>query len=529
MGRPIKLLDATKGRPRLDRYELIAELAAGGMATVYLARIGGAGGFQRFVAIKRLHPHLAHEPEFMEMFLDEARLAAGIHHPNVVPILEVGEVDAGEQYLVMEYIEGDTLGNLRAAARKKGERLGMPVMSRLLLDALQGLHAAHELRDEGGQLLNVVHRDVSPQNILVGIDGSARITDFGVARATTRLASTRSGDVKGKVAYMAPEQVRADPEIDRRADVFAMGIVIWEVFADRHLFRGGNEIATITRVLNEPIPNLHEVDPQIPAALAGVIATALQRDRDLRWPTCEAFARALEQSLRGTATPATQREVVLDAEKYLGEDIHNRRDLVRAWLASSVDTWNDTSGASSSISRKAQLAAHGQHGQHGQLSGNGTGSGPLPHVATVASDPGTTAGAAVTSRHDTGSHRSLLAAVAGIAGTVVVGGIAFLALRPAEPPATAPAAATTTTAPSATAAVASADSPPEAAPSASVAVSAAPSAEPAPPEPPVKTTKVDTKRAVGAKAAAPATTAADKPPSGKGPNVEADSTLNPFR
>jgi eukaryotic-like serine/threonine-protein kinase len=527
MGRPIKLLDATKGRPRLDRYELIAELAAGGMATVYLARIGGAGGFQRFVAIKRLHPHLAHEPEFMEMFLDEARLAAGIHHPNVVPILEVGEVDAGEQYLVMEYIEGDTLGNLRTSARKKGDRLGMAVMCRLLLDALQGLHAAHELRDEAGQLLNVVHRDVSPQNILVGIDGAARITDFGVARATTRLASTRSGDVKGKVAYMAPEQVRADPDIDRRADVFAMGIVMWEVFADKHLFRGGNEIATITRVLNEPIPNLHEVDPQIPPALAGVIATALQRDRDRRWPTCEAFARALEQALRGAINPATQREVALDAEKYLGEDIHNRRELVRAWLASSVDTWNDTSGASSSISRKAQLAAQAQ------LSGSGTGSGPLPHVATVASDPGTTAGAAVTSRPDNGGHRSLLAAVAGIAGTVLVGGIAFLALRPsppASPTASVPAFASpgASTALSASAAASAEDAAPVA-PTPSAA-SAAPSAEPAPPEPTVKTTKGEPKRGVGAaRTPAGTATAGEKPPSGKGPNVEADSTLNPFR
>jgi serine/threonine-protein kinase len=509
MGRPIKLLDAAKGRPRLDRYELIAELAAGGMATVYLARLGGAGGFQRFVAIKRMHPHLAHEPEFMEMFLDEARLAAGIHHPNVVPILEIGESGGGEQYLVMEYIEGDTLGNLRAAARKMGERLSMAVTCRLLLDSLQGLHAAHELRDEGGRLLDVVHRDVSPQNILVGIDGTARITDFGVARATTRLASTRSGDVKGKVAYMAPEQVRADPDVDRRADIFAMGIVMWEVFADRHLFRGGNEIATITRVLNEPIPNLRDVDPNIPAALAGVVATALQRDRAHRWPTCEEFARALERSLRTSIAPATQREVAVDAERFLGPEIHARRELVRAWLAGSIDTWNDTSIASS-ISRKQQLAG---------LVGPPAPPPPVPNVAT---DPGTTAGAAVPPLPESSANRrSLLAAVGGIAGTLVVGGVAFLALRPSTP-------AVSSSAPSATAAtgsVAAASSASAPAPSASVAAPA-PSASTAPAAEPIATGKSKTPGKTGGSGKAPPTGGTGTP---KGSNVEADSTLNPFR
>ncbi len=506
MGRPIKLLDATKGRPRLDRYELIAELAAGGMATVYLARIGGAGGFQRFVAIKRLHPHLAHEPEFMEMFLDEARLAAGIHHPNVVPILEVGAGDGGEQYLVMEYIEGDTLGNLRVAARKKSERVGMAVTCRLLLDSLQGLHAAHELRDEGGNLLQVVHRDVSPQNILVGIDGTARITDFGVARAATRLASTRSGDVKGKVAYMAPEQVRADPDVDRRADIFAMGIVMWEVFADRHLFRGGNEIATITRVLNEPIPNLRDVDPEIPAALAGVVATALQRDRDRRWPTCEEFARALEHALRSSIAPATQREVALDTERFLGEEIQNRRDLVRAWLASSQDTWSDTSIASS-VSRKQQLA--------------GLVAPPPPPVPMVATDPGTVAGAAVPPHSEATKHKPLLAAAGGVGVTLLLGGIGFLAFRPATTPTSAvaasaaPVVATATAVPSAAVSVA----PP---PTATAPASASAVADPEPP--PVPKGGKGQPKGGGAKTGGTATGTGTK-----GPNVEADSTLNPFR
>src|SRR5689334_19182279 len=175
------------------------------MATVFLARLGGVGGFQRFVAIKRLHPHLATEEEFVEMFLDEARLAAGIHHPHVVPILEVGTSDAG-YYLVMEYIEGDTLARLMARAATSNSPVPRPILIRIVLDSLAGLHAAHELTDASGELVGLVHRDVSPQNLLVGLDGSSRITDFGVARANSRLTSTGAGTMKGKLAYMAPEQ-----------------------------------------------------------------------------------------------------------------------------------------------------------------------------------------------------------------------------------------------------------------------------------------------------------------------------------
>src|SRR5262249_7309709 len=168
------------------------------MATVFLGRILGVGGFQRFVAIKRLHPHLAHEEEFVEMFLDEARLAAGIHHPHVVPILEVGTSAAG-YYLVMEYIEGDTLARLMAPPATSGNPVPRSILLKILLDSLAGLHAAHELHDANGDPVGLVHRDVSPQNLLVGMDGSSRITDFGVARANSRLTSTAAGTMKGKL------------------------------------------------------------------------------------------------------------------------------------------------------------------------------------------------------------------------------------------------------------------------------------------------------------------------------------------
>lgn len=326
----VKLLDV---RQRLDRYELVGELASGGMATVFLGRIGGVGGFQRFVAIKRLHPHLAREQEFIDMFVDEARLAAGIHHPNVVPILDIGASEDG-YFLVMEYIEGDTLARLLARAASQGERLPLPIALRILLDTLAGLHAAHELRDEQNELLGLVHRDVSPQNILVGMDGTSRITDFGVAHASSRLSTTRGGQLKGKLAYMAPEQARGQ-QIDRRADVFASGTVLWEVLAGRRLFKADSDAETLNRVLFEPIPRAREIDPSLPAALDIVTAKALERDPDQRFASCAELADALERAARSTRLVASTRDVADYVRTVMGQEVEQQRDAVRAWLATS--------------------------------------------------------------------------------------------------------------------------------------------------------------------------------------------------
>ncbi len=327
----VKLLDPSDPRRRLDRYELIGEIAAGGMATVFLARLEGAGGFQRFVAIKRLHPHLASEQEFVEMFLDEARLAAGIHHPHVVPILEVGTTEAG-YYLVMEYIEGDTLSRIYARALSGGQPAPRPILARIALDALAGLHAAHELTDAQGRHVELVHRDCSPQNILVGVDGCSRITDFGVARATSRLASTRSDRLKGKLAYMAPEQTKGGA-LDRRADVFAMGIVLWEVLSGRRLFKAESEAATLSRIVLEPIPRLRDANPDAPAALDEVCARALARDLERRYQSAAEFAEALERAARESGEPAASpREVASYVQAVLGQDIAAQRESVRVWL-----------------------------------------------------------------------------------------------------------------------------------------------------------------------------------------------------
>jgi serine/threonine-protein kinase len=349
-----KLFDPGVGRQRVDRYELVGELASGGMATVFLARLTGVGGFQRFVAMKRLHPHLANEKEFVEMFLDEARIAARIHHPNVVPILEVGASPVG-YYLVMEYIEGDTLARLLARAAQRGKRLPIPIALRIALDTLSGLHAAHELRDDAGSPINLVHRDVSPQNVLVGVDGIARITDFGVARAASRLTATRVGQLKGKIAYMAPEQAAGEESLDRRADVFAAGIVIWEELAAKRLFKAENEAATLSRVMSEPVPPLSVIVPGLSVQLSNVVMRALERDPDRRFATCAQFGDALEAAATGSETIATPRELAAYVGEVLGEEVSAQRDAVRAWIARSESSQVNLAGLtpSSSVSAAA--------------------------------------------------------------------------------------------------------------------------------------------------------------------------------
>ena len=303
------------------------------MATVFLARLSGVAGFQRLVAIKRLHPHLAREPEFVEMFLDEARLAARIHHPNVVPIQEVGESEHG-YYLVMDYIEGDTLARVLARAAKNKALVPYGVTIRILLDTLAGLHAAHEMKDDHGEPLQIVHRDVSPQNILVGVDGVARVVDFGVARAASRLSTTRSGQLKGKLAYMAPEQARG-ATVDRRADLFACGIVLWEALATKRLFKGEGEAETLNRVLYEPIALPSASRPDVPKALEDICMKALSRDPNERFANAQDFGDELEKAARALSCVGSVRDVAACLQDVIGSDLTQQRDAVRAWLARS--------------------------------------------------------------------------------------------------------------------------------------------------------------------------------------------------
>ncbi len=285
---------------RLGNYELLVELAAGGAATVGIAIYRGAAGFERLVVIKRMHRALTKDPEFTAMLMDEARLASSIRHPNVVAVIDVVRVE-DEVILVMDYVDSVALSQLLKTAQRTGRPVPLPIVSRIVRDALVGLHDAHEAVDIRRQPLGIVHRDVSPQNVIVGVDGSSRVIDFGIAKARSRIARTRAGIIKGKCGYMSPEQVDG-LEVDRRCDVFAAGIVLWEAITGTRLFRGEDEFDEMRRVMRAPIPqpsSLVACSPDVDALLGH----ALARRTDERFQTTLAFARALEHAIP-PASPA---------------------------------------------------------------------------------------------------------------------------------------------------------------------------------------------------------------------------------
>jgi serine/threonine-protein kinase len=287
----------------IGRYALHGEIASGGMAVVHFGRLLGPVGFSRPVAIKRLHPQLAREPNVRAMFIDEARLASRIRHPNVVPTLDV-VADGGDLLLVMEYVHGESLQQLLRAGRKRGERVPLRITLAVMTAVLHGLHAAHEATTETGQPLNVVHRDVSPQNVMVGVDGVARVLDFGIARATVRLENTREGIVKGKLAYMAPEQL-GGAIVDRRADVYAATVVLWEMLTGKRLFvREDGGAVMIDKLLRGTIesPSAHAAGT--PRLLDAIVLHGLARTPDQRFATAREMALALERL--GELAPASE-------------------------------------------------------------------------------------------------------------------------------------------------------------------------------------------------------------------------------
>jgi serine/threonine-protein kinase len=257
---PLKKTDRLVGR-----YELLHRLGHGGMATVYLGRARGKAGFEKRVAVKVIHPHLANEPELVGMFLDEARIAAEIHHPHVVETLDLGE-DDGVYFMVMEFIEGETLSALMRAVSADGVCLALPASLQIVADACEGLGAAHELRDSSGRNRHLVHRDVSPQNLMIGMKGWVKVADFGIMKAVGKTSHTRPGELRGKLAYMSPEQARGD-DVDHRTDLFALGVIAWELCTGERLFAGDTDAATLEKVMRCHVP---EFDPaQVPALDAG--------------------------------------------------------------------------------------------------------------------------------------------------------------------------------------------------------------------------------------------------------------------
>jgi serine/threonine-protein kinase len=327
------MTEELKQGSQLGDSELLVRIGRGGMATVWVARErASAPKEDRLVAVKAMLPELAEESEFVRMFLDEVKLVRSIRHPNVVQVYDVGEHD-GVMWMSMEWVEGESLHTVIAEAGKR--RAIPPEMAvKIIADACAGLHAAHELRDENQRLRGVVHRDISPHNILIGTNGFVKLVDFGVAKAIGRVSeATRAGQLKGKFGYMSPEQARGKG-VDRRSDVFSIGIVLFELTTSRRLFRGESDIETLRLVISAQVPRPTSLDPSYPLELERIVLRALDRDPQARYQTAAELEDDLRSYLKSQRIVVAQSGIAGLLKRVVGQRIEQRRKAVRAALKS---------------------------------------------------------------------------------------------------------------------------------------------------------------------------------------------------
>ncbi len=320
-------------------YFLRFQIASGGMASIYLARARGPIGFDRAVALKRIHPHLAKKSEFVDMFLDEARLGARISHPNVCSVFDFGEVE-GTYYMAMEYLIGQPLSSILRALKSRSDIADSArwhaFAASIVAAACEGLHAAHELRDEQGNPLGVVHRDVTPHNIFVTYDGAVKVVDFGVAWAEGRRIHGETG-LKGKLAYMAPEQLNRK-DFDRRLDVWALGTCLWELVTATRLFGKRTEIEVLQAAINEQIPLPSSVRKSVPPVLDEIVMRALERDPEDRYPTARAMGRELTAYISGTGVSTGLADLAELMEDLFEVERDTKLSVVASVLRSKADS-----------------------------------------------------------------------------------------------------------------------------------------------------------------------------------------------
>lgn len=321
---------ALLGDTSFGKYTLIAKIGHGGMAEVFLAAVRGPAGFTKLCVLKRLHPHLEEEDALVGMFLDEARLAARLNHPNVVQTYEVGDVE-GLHFLTMEYLEGQSLARVLRHLRRLDQPLPLGVGTRMFVELLDGLQYAHALKDFDGTPLNVVHRDISPGNVYVTYDGQIKLLDFGIARAGTQLVETRAGQVKGKFAYIAPEQATSEGTHDQRADIWSLGVVMWEAFAGKRLFKGDSEVATLHNALTSQILTL-DTEIDVPDELARIVDRALQRDPDARYLTARAMKEDLEAFMHSEGLRAGRNDVGAFVSELFERERDDQRRVLSAYM-----------------------------------------------------------------------------------------------------------------------------------------------------------------------------------------------------
>lgn len=310
---------------RIGRYEVLGQLATGGMAEILLARITGPGEFRRAVVIKRILPGYAGQSAFVKMFLDEARIVATIRHPNVVQVQELGEHE-GNAFLVMEYVEGENVSSILKRTVASGVALDPRLAAHVVAEMCAGLHAAHELVDDHGRHQNLVHRDVSPQNVIVGYDGHVKLVDFGIALTENRGARTEPGEVKGKFEYMSPEQGHGRP-LDRRSDLFSAGVVLYELSTGRRLFKRPSAAKTLDAILREPVVPPSRVVNDYPPALDAIVQRALAKDPAERWATAAEMRKELLEVARGMADPGA--ELAARMRMLFVDRIAEKNDLLR--------------------------------------------------------------------------------------------------------------------------------------------------------------------------------------------------------
>ena len=327
---------------RFGKFDLLALLAVGGTAEIYLARIAGEAGFEKYVVCKCLLDHLADQPEYVNMFLDEARIGAQLDHSNIVQTLELGEHN-GRYYMVMEYLAGMSLSTM---AKKAQERVagGLPIDLTLALCAMAcgGLHYAHERTSADGKPLNIIHRDVSPQNLVVSFEGVLKLVDFGIAKAEMRETHTKSGTIKGKFAYMSPEQCLGHP-LDRRTDIFSLGTILHELLTGHRLFKRDNTYDTYHAIVNNEVVPPSQVNHQLDPALDDMVMRALAYDRAGRYPTAEAFGEALLQMLHRRGKSVGASDVARFFDQHFSTEIDTHAARMRELVTSGRATMQDIS------------------------------------------------------------------------------------------------------------------------------------------------------------------------------------------
>lgn len=314
-----------------DKYRLIAQLGEGGTARVWLAMARGPGGFNKLVVLKTIRSELFDNDYVVDMFLEEAKLAARLSHPNIVQTNEV--VKNGRQpVIVMEYLDGLPF-SVVLERQREGSALALAMLLRVVSEGLGGLHAAHELRDYDGTDLRVVHRDVSPHNLFVTFAGEVKVLDFGIAQLTTSREQTETGVIKGKLRYIAPEQVSAEFRVDRRADIYSMGVILWEVAAARRMWAGMTDAKIMQRILAEKLPSLRQAAPDVDPALARIIDCALDRDPDRRYPSALAFQTELDHYVSTLGAPLRDQDLGRAVSKMFDDVRQERRQTIERQLA----------------------------------------------------------------------------------------------------------------------------------------------------------------------------------------------------